>query len=142
MIDKLKFNEALKRMLDGFAGDLIRNTQHRIRAANVHSVDDACLHAERLVGFSPDVEKQRRHTKEFLYQNLYYSPALDDEKEEGEKIIGELFEFWMAKPEHLPASYQESANHTPLPRVICDYIAGMTDNYIYEQYQKYLGSKS
>ena len=40
-------------------------------------------------------------------------------------------------PSNFPPSYQESASHTPLPRVICDYIAGMTDNYIYEQYEKY-----
>lgn len=139
VIDKLKFNEALKRMLDGFAGDLIRNTQQRIRAANVHSVDDVRLCSERLVGFSAEVEKQRRQTKTFLYETLYYSPALDAEKAEGERIIAELFEFWMAKPESLPANYREKSEQEPLPRVICDYIAGMTDNYIYEQYQKHVG---
>lgn len=137
VIDKLKFNEALKRMIDGFAGDLIRNTQQHIRSAGVHGVEDVRTYSERLVGFSPDVEKQRRQTKAFLYETLYYSPALDAEKEEGEQIISELFEFWMAKPESLPGNYREKSEQEPLPRVICDYIAGMTDHYIYEQYQKY-----
>jgi dGTPase len=87
------------------------------------------------------VEKERQQTKAFLYDKLYYSPALDAEKEDGERIIAELFEFWMAKPESLPASYREKSEQEALARVICDYIAGMTDNYIYEQYQKYCGKK-
>jgi dGTPase len=45
----------------------------------------------------------------------------------------------MKHPEKLPESYQEKAKTEPLPRVICDYIAGMTDTYIYEQYEKFLG---
>jgi dGTPase len=139
VIDKLKFNEALKRILDGFAGDLIRSTQQRIRSADAHSVEGIRGCKERLVGFSPDVEKERRQTKSFLYERLYNSPALDEEKAEGERIIEELFEFWMAKPETLPGNYREKSEQEPLPRVICDYIAGMTDNYIYEQYQRHIG---
>jgi dGTPase len=54
-------------------------------------------------------------------------------------VISELFEFWMAKPENLPSGYRDKSKHDPLPRVVCDYIAGMTDNYIYEQYQRYRG---
>ena len=59
------------------------------------------------------------------------------ETKDAEQIVTQLFDFWMAKADQLPASYRESAQHTPLPRVICDYIAGMTDNFIYEQYEKY-----
>ena len=139
VLEKLKFNEALKRMLDGFVGDLIRNTQQRIRVTNIRSLEDVRSHPERMVGFSAEVEEQRRQTKKFLYQKLYYSPAFDAEKAEGERIIEELFDFWMEKPENLPGNYREKSEQEPLPRVICDYIAGMTDNYIYEQYQRYLG---
>jgi dGTPase len=45
----------------------------------------------------------------------------------------------MTRPGDLPPTYQEKAEVEPLARVVCDYIAGMTDNYIYEQYEKYLG---
>jgi dGTPase len=45
----------------------------------------------------------------------------------------------MKQPEKLPSSYREKASQEPLPRVICDYIAGMTDNYIYEQHGKHCG---
>jgi len=137
--DQLIFNEVLKCLLDRFVSDLIRNTQKEIRAAGVHSVQDVRGHPQRLVIFSPEIEEERKQTKNFLYETLYYSPSLDAEKKEGERIIEELFEFWMAKPENLPTNYQEKSEQEPLPRVICDYIAGMTDNYIYEQYAKYCG---
>jgi len=135
--EKLKFNETLKRMLDCFVTDLIRNTQLNIRAAGVRSVEDVRAHSHRLVGFSAEVEEQRCQAKTFLYESLYYSPALDAEKKDGERVIRELFEFWMEKPERLPSSYQDKAGQEPLPRVVCDYIAGMTDNYIYDQYEKH-----
>jgi dGTPase len=137
--DQLIFNEVLKCLLDRFVSDLIRNTQKEIRAAGVHSVQDVRGHPQRLVIFSPEIEEERKQTKNFLYETLYYSPSLDAEKKEGERIIEGLFEFWMAKPENLPTNYQEKSEQEPLPRVICDYIAGMTDNYIYEQYAKYCG---
>jgi dGTPase len=137
--EKLKFNEALKHMLDCFVSDLIRTTQANIQAAGVHSLDDVRAYSRRLVGFSSGVDKQRRQAKTFLYGTLYYSPALDAEKRDGERVIRELFEFWMDKPGNLPASYRDKAAEEPLPRVVCDYIAGMTDNYIYDQHQKHCG---
>jgi dGTPase len=45
----------------------------------------------------------------------------------------------MKDPASLPHNYREKAEEEPLPRIICDYIAGMTDNYIYEQYDKFCG---
>jgi len=139
VIDKLKFNEALKGMLDRFVGDLICNTREQIRAAAVHSVDDVRACPRRLISFSQEVEEERRRAKTFLYETLYYAPELDAEKAEGERVIRALFEFWMTRPESLPSSYQEKAEQEPLPRIICDYIAGMTDYYIYEQYEKHRG---
>ena len=62
------------------------------------------------------------------------------EKNDAERVIRQLFEFWMTKPENLPQSYQEKAEQEPLARIVCDYIAGMTDNFIYEQHEKYVGS--
>src|SRR5579862_4446290 len=135
--EKLKFNEALKRMLDSFVSDLIGTTQINIQDAGVHNVGDVRTHLRRLVSFSAYVEKQRRKAKSFLYSTLYCSSALDSEKREGECVIRELFEFWMHNPDSLPVSYRDKALSEPLPRIVCDYIAGMTDNYIFEQYQKY-----
>jgi dGTPase len=138
-VEKLQFNEALRHMLDRWAGDLIENTRKQIKAAGLASLEDVRACPRRLAALSPEIEQERRLTKQFLYRNLYFSPALEPEKDDAERIIAELFELWMKHPEKLPSSYQEKAEQEPLPRVICDYIAGMTDNYIYEQYERYCG---
>src|SRR5579872_47361 len=166
---KLQFNEVLRRILDRWVGDLIHNTQSQIdiafnnkddkcspgrprpgNSAESHTVDacrpeitlaDIRAHPKRLVGLSPQVEAERAETKEFLYRNLYYSAALDPEKDDAERVVSQLFDLWMKRPEKLPSSYQEKAKteSEPRARVVCDYIAGMTDTYIYEQYEKYCG---
>ena len=137
--EKLQFNEALRRTLDRWAGDLIRNTQQQIKAARLASLEDVRACATRIAALSPDIEQERRRTKQFLYRNLYFSPALEPEKDDAERIIAELFELWINEPEKLPSSYQEKAEQESLARIVCDYIAGMTDNYIYEQHEKYCG---
>ena len=137
--EKLKFNEALKRIMDRMVGDLIRNLQSQIKAENIRSLEHVRSCPRRLATFSAEVEEERCGTKEFLYKNLYFSAALDPEKNDAERVIRELFDLWMAKPESLPHNYQEKVGKEPLARVVCDYIAGMTDNFIYEQYAKYCG---
>src|SRR5579862_703136 len=134
---KLQFNEALKRVLNLFVDDLITNTRARLQKAGIRTLEEVRSHRERIAAFSPAVEAARKQSKDFLYENLYFSPALAGEKDDAERVVGELFAFWMAHPESLPHNYQEKAKEDPLPRVVCDYIAGMTDNFIFEQYEKY-----
>jgi dGTPase len=141
--DKLKFNEALKRILNRFVGDLITHTRTRLQQAKIQTLDDVRSHPERLAAFSPAVESERKQSKNFLYENLYYSPSLAGEKEDAERVVGELFTFWMDHPAALPHNYREKAEkkEDSLPRVICDYIAGMTDNFIFEQYEKHCAAR-
>ena len=136
-IDKLKFNEALKRMLNRWVGDLIQNTKAQIDGAGIAALEDVRCCSHRLVTLSAAIEQERRETKDFLYRNLYFSETLSPEKNDAERVIKELFRFWMENPRNLPPSYEEKARLEPLPRIVCDYIAGMTDNFIYEQYEKY-----
>ncbi len=139
--EKLKFNEAQKRMLNRMVGDLIRNTQEQIDAAGIRSLDDVRDFPRRVAALSAQVEDERKEAKLFLFDNLYLSTALDPGKDDAERIIGALFGLWMTEPEHLPSTYREKARQEPLPRVVCDYIAGMTDSFIYEQYEKYFGGE-
>jgi dGTPase len=139
--EKLQFNEALKRVFNRLAGDLIENTQARVEASGVKTLDDLRNHSQRLAALSDEVEAERRQLKGFLYENLYYSVSLSGEKDDAERIVSELFEFWMVQPSSLPHFYQEKAEQDSLPRVVCDYIAGMTDHFIMDQYQKRCGGK-
>ena len=128
--DKLKFNEALKRMLNRFVTDLIEHTRERIAQSGIATLEDVRHFPERLASFSPEVELERREAKKYLYQALYNSKPLQPEKNKAEKIVTEVFDILVANPDALPPSYREKAGHEKPVRVVCDYIAGMTDHYI------------
>jgi dGTPase len=136
--EKLKFNEALRRLLDAMVSDLITSTIAQVKAAGVATPEDVRRHPARLAAFSESMDQERRSIKDFLYANLYYSSTLASEKETAERIVGELFEYWVEHPRALPESYQAKARGELLARVVCDYIAGMTDNYIFDQYERML----
>ena len=137
--DKLKFNEALKRMLDRMVTDLIENTRHRLRESGVKTLEDVRRWSVRLAAFSPGVDAERAQAKRFLSEHLYHSESLRPQKADGEKIIHELFTYWIEHPAALPAGYQAQMATEGPARVVCDYIAGMTDNYILGLHRKLTG---
>jgi len=139
--EKLKFNETLKRVLDRLVSDLIVNGRKLIGEAAVQSVDDVRKCARRLFAFSLEVDEERRQIKDFLYQNVYYNPVLQGDKKQAEQVIAEMFAFFIKTPQQLPASYQEKTRREPLHRIVCDYVAGMTDSFILEQHRKFCPPK-
>jgi dGTPase len=139
--DKMKFNEALKRVLNRFVTDLIENTRKRVQQSGVGSLDELRHYPERLAGFSPEAEEDREEAKRFLYAALYNCKPLQPEKRLAEKVITELFEYLIAHPEALPSSYRERAGKESLARVVCDYVAGMTDHYAEDLRKKLAAGK-
>src|SRR5581483_5612608 len=137
---KLKFNETVKRIFDRLVTDLIENTRRRIADSGVKTLDDVRRYPERLAAFSPGVDAERAEAKHFLYENLYFSEALQTEKIDAELIVGGLFGHFMAHPESLPPTYQDKAKVEPLARIVCDYVAGMTDNFIQKNYERLMDS--
>jgi dGTPase len=136
---KLKFSECLRRILDRMVTDLIHASGHRIRAARIYRASQAREHPERLLGFSPEMDLCRRATKQFLHERLYSSEILSSDRDRLEDVISELFRFWISHPEQLPLSYQEQLREEKRERVVCDYVAGMTDNFILREHQRLVG---
>ena len=128
--EKLLFQESLKQMLNALADDLIAEIARRARG--MESLEEIRQAPERLAVFSPEMEELRRQAKEFLYRNLYLCEDLRRAHERAAAVIGDLFAAWIADPERLPATYAEQAADEGAPRVIADYIAGMTDHFILE----------
>jgi len=137
--EKLKFNEALKRLLDVLVTDLIDSTEESLRKAGVRSVADVRGHSSRMVALSPRVGRESRRLKAFLHQNLYSNENINAERRQIVRYVDELFEFFVKRPRRLPASYFAKTTQEPVHRVVCDYIAGMTDNYVQEQHGRFLG---
>jgi dGTPase len=139
--EKLLFNETLKRVLDRLVSDLITHSRKLIAEAKVDSVEAVRRHPQRLIAFSSQVDEERKQLKEFLYQNVYYSPAQERDKRQAEQVIAEMFAFFMKFPRQLPSTYQEKTRSEPVHKIVCDYVAGMTDTYIMEQHKRFLPSK-
>ncbi len=140
--EKLLFNETLKRVLDRLVSDLIAHSRKLIAEAGVNSVEAVRRFPQRLIGFSPQVDEERKQLKDFLYQNVYYSPTQQRDKQQAEQVIAEMFAFFMKTPRELPASYQAKTRTEPLHRIVCDYVAGMTDSYIFEQHRRFCAAKN
>jgi dGTPase len=137
---QLKFNEALKRVLDYLATDLIENTKKRIEASGVESVEDVRRQAERLAGFSPEAARVAASLKHFLNARLYSHAAIAEEREHSVAALDGLFSLFLENPGRMPPNYVAQAEREPLQRVVCDYIAGMTDHFLLRQYRELVGA--
>ena len=139
---QLKFNEALKRVLDRVATDLIEATRRGLESSGAQSVEDVRRHAQRLAGFSPEVAGWNAELKKFLYAKLYDVRTLVEERDRSVDALEQLFRFYLERPEAMPRFYAQQAQADPDVsghRVVCDYIAGMTDHFLLKQHRELIG---
>lgn len=137
---KLKFNEALKRVLDLLATDLIEHTRRNANSSGVRTVEDVRRQPGRLASFSPEVAKQDAALRSFLHTNLYSHPSIAEDRDRSVAALEALFRFFVDHPDRMPAQYAEAAGQEAPYRVVCDYIAGMTDHFLLRQAQQVLGT--
>lgn len=132
--EKYIFHDALQMMQKALILDLIQTTAANVQASGAKNPAEIRALDHRVAVFSPATEAERLEEKNYLYEALYTCPALEREHDKAETVVTELFEFWEREPEALPESYFAEIETEGLPRVIADYIAGMTDNFILLQY--------
>jgi dGTPase len=116
--------------------DLVAETSRRIQEAGIETPDDVRAHADTLVGFSPVVAGQNRVLKQFLRKNLYHHYKVERMRIKAERFLTMLFDSYCASPVLLPLAYQSRFAEHGRERVICDYIAGMTDRYALDEYKR------
>jgi dGTPase len=132
--EKFLFNEALQLMQNILTDDLIATTLKNAREIGAECLGDVRNHPERLAVFSPEAEAQRLQEKRYLYNTLYTCTELENEHDKAAEVVTALFNFWIDDPEELPPSYFEEVQTEGVARVVADYIAGMTDSFIFLQY--------
>jgi len=133
---KLKFNEAVKSMLNALVTDLAETTAAHVETHDLRTLDAIRHWPERIGTFSPEMEALRLEAKRFLYQNLYLSEDLAGSHDEATEVVHQLFHYWISHPDALPASYTAQIEEQGAPRVIADYIAGMTDSFILQLHRE------
>ena len=141
-LEKLKFNEAAKRVLDYLATDLIRNTRNAVAISGAQSVEDVRRAPRRLTGFSPSVVSENGALKRFLQTRLYSNPAIVGDRESSVEALGQLFHFYFEHPQAMPKAFAELALAGPRHRIVCDYIAGMTDHYLLRLHAEVFGTRT
>src|SRR6266852_1127205 len=140
--EKLIFNEALKRVLDALATDLIESTQQRVLAAGASSVGSIRQAPIRLAGFSDAAAAQNRDLKRFLFAHIYNHPAVAEDRDRSVKCLEELFIYYLGRKGSMPVSYEELAQMESRHVIVCDYIAGMTDQFLLRQHREHFGDSS
>jgi dGTPase len=136
---KLIFNEALKRVLDALATSLIETTQQRVLASRVSSVEDVRRAPQRLAGFSDAAAARNGELKRFLFKHIYNHPAIAEDRDRSVKSLEQLFIYYSERRGAMPAFYEELAQTESRHVIVCDYIAGMTDQFLLRQHHEHLG---
>jgi dGTPase len=128
--------EALRRGLSAWVTDLIEETRNRVSALGAMTLDEIRSAPQRLVALSAQMEAERFAVKEFLYANLYNTPAQEQEHARAQEVVLELFATLMSDPKLMPRDHQTQIPTEGLARTVADYIAGMTDSYIVQLWQR------
>jgi dGTPase len=134
-----RFHEGLRHLVNLLVSGLIEGTVAAARAAGVEGYEAVRAYPSRLAAFTPEVQAASRDLKRFLYENVYDSDTLAADRLHSMSAIAELFRYFMAEPERLPDPYAEQAREIAPHRVVCDYIAGMTDAFFNRTYELALG---
>ena len=137
---KLKFNESLKTVLDSLATDLIEITQHRVLDAGVRSADDIRRFPRRLAGFSKTAAERNAELKRFLFAHIYNHPAITEDRDRSVMCLEELFIYYLGERGSMPDFYEALSQTQARHVVVCDYIAGMTDQFLLRQHREHFGS--
>ncbi len=133
---KLTINEALKRILNLLVTDLMNEVRARVAELGAASLEDIRRAPARIAVLSAPIEAERAQAKHFLYENFYNSPGMEETHQHAEAVVQGLFAALTTDPTLLPTDHQAQIPTQGLARTVADYIAGMTDTYVEQAWQR------
>ena len=140
--EKLKFNEALKKVLDLLVTDLIETSMRSVQLSGAANVDDIRRAPKRLAGFSEEFAARNAQLKRFLFTHVYEQAVITEDRHRSVRCLEELFQYYLRSPGSMPASHEELARSEPRHVAVCDYIAGMTDQFLLRQHREHFGASA
>ncbi len=136
ILDDLSRHRLIRRLIGIEVTDLVQSIDRMIRKSGIRNVEELQQLPYNVVGFSEDMHRRNREIKDFLYKNLYNHYRVVRMAVKAENTINRLFETYHSDPSILPSQYQIMIDERGLEETICLYIAGMTDRFAVEEYQK------
>jgi len=140
--EKLKFNEALKKVLDLLATDLIETTRRAVELSGASTVEDLRKIPKRLAAFSTENAARNAQLKRFLFTHVYEQAVITEDRHRSVRCLEELFQYYLRSPGSMPASHEELARSELRHVAVCDYIAGMTDQFLLRQHHEHFGASA
>lgn len=137
--DEITRHCLIRRLIGILARDVCHATARRLQQANPQSVEELQRLPYNVIGFSEEMAGMVREMKDFLYQNMYKHYRVVRMQRKAERFVTQLFNAYMDDPQQLPDSMRvphDKADSETLARAVCDYVAGMTDRYALQEYQK------
>ncbi|MEO9863089.1 MAG: deoxyguanosinetriphosphate triphosphohydrolase [Yoonia sp.] len=139
-------HEALRRFFGILVEDVIVLARRNLAELDPHSVHDV-RHAGRMViQFTPEIWKDLKVIRQFLFERMYRAPAVVEMRVEVTAMVDSLFPFFMENPQELPKQWRKDVDAAPdqitLARIVADYIAGMTDRFAIQEHGRLLGGVS
>jgi dGTPase len=136
LLSELNRNQIIRRLIGIEVEDLIQSTDQKIRESGIRSVQELQELPYNVIGFSEDMTRHNRELKDFLFHNLYQHHRVIRMQVKAESIVKNLFQAYQKEPLLLPDHIQSWIDQRGLERAICDYIAGMTDRFATQEYEK------
>jgi dGTPase len=133
-------SEAVRRLIGLWIGDLIAEFQRRVAADRPRSVEEVRALKRPLAAFSNAIDEAQKPLRAFLFERMYRHYKVNRMMSQARRIIQELFELFLAEPDTLPHPWRErmasAGSQHRRARVLCDYIAGMTDTYAHDEHRR------
>ena len=137
MDSEVRTHQIIRSLINRQITDLLTASVQRLKDRRIQSVSDVRASSERLIGFSESMRQQRAPLKTLLWDQFYHHYRVVRMADKAKRFLAELFHLYIKKPEQLPNTTRARITHGEDPyRVVCDYIAGMTDRYCLEEYKK------
>lgn len=136
--ERVRFWEVQRQLMNFLIGGLIEATVRAAETTQVDSVEDVRSLDHRLAQLTPETAQTNRQLRAILVNQVYLCPQLVNERAAAVSKMSQLFAFLLESPEAI-SGYREGSNDAPVYRVICDYIAGMTDGYLIRIHRDLLG---
>jgi dGTPase len=129
----------IRDIIDVQVRDVISSSAESIAAAEVQSADEVRRQAAPLIRYSDELLHANQALRRFLYKNVYYHPRVAEVNRKACEMLREVFEALLRDPEQLGDAATRRVESEGLHRTVCDYVAGMTDRYLMEEYVRLVG---
>jgi dGTPase len=129
----------IRDIIDVQVRDVVTTSARSIRGASVQNADDVRKQPTPLICYSDDLLQANRALRKFLYANVYYHPRVAEVNQRACEMLRKVFQSYLVDPGSLGETATKRIEQEGLERTVCDYVAGMTDRYLMEEYGRITG---